>query len=54
MERGYTILRDWDYAKEELKRKYEQDLDEINKLFGKMLRRNFLESQKRSDLHNKQ
>jgi len=39
MERGYTILKDWEYAKQELKRKYQQDLDEINKNYGKHWRK---------------
>ena len=39
MERGYTILKDWEYAKQELKRKYQQDLDEINKTYGIILGR---------------
>ena len=37
MERPYTIQKDWEYAKRELKRKYLQDLDEINKTYGNLL-----------------
>ena len=39
MERPYTIQTDWEYAKRELKRKYLQDLDEINKMYGNLLGR---------------